>query len=53
MLLFSYSATVIGRDVYVFGGNDGARVFNDLFVLNTQVSVLFGLFCALFLLCLY
>lgn len=32
----AHSATVVGTRVYVFGGNDGTRLFNDLHILEVE-----------------
>ena len=34
----AHSATVVGNKVFVFGGNDGTTLFNDLHVLDTGAS---------------
>ena len=34
-----HSATAVGRNLYVFGGGDETRVFNDVYVLNTGFAL--------------
>jgi hypothetical protein len=33
----AHTATVIGTHLYVFAGNDGQHLFNDLYVLDTGI----------------
>jgi len=32
----AHSCTVIGRKLFIFGGNDGANLFDDLYILDTE-----------------
>ncbi len=34
----AHSATVVGNKIFIFGGNDGTTLFNDLHVLDTGAS---------------
>jgi hypothetical protein len=33
---FAHTATVVGDKIYLFGGNDGQNLFNDMHVLDTE-----------------
>jgi len=32
----AHSCTVVGRKLFIFGGNDGANLFDDLYILDTE-----------------
>lgn len=31
----AHSATLVGKDLYIFGGGDGRKALNDIFILGT------------------